>query len=81
MRWLLGVIAFGLAMMWWGHSRAEWQVHMQVGEVWVPAVTTRGTVAKIFADDENFKCAWALVEMTYGVVSGTRLQCRKIKPR
>lgn len=79
MRWLFATLAFGLALLAYGYAKADWQVHMEVAGVWIPAVSMKGYTAKIFADDESYKCAWSLVEVSYGVASGTRLQCRRIQ--
>ena len=73
------MIAFGLVLATYGCAKADWQVHMEVAGVWIPAVSMKGYTAKIYADDEHFKCAWSLVEMSYGVPSGTKLQCRRIQ--
>lgn len=77
MRWPLAMVAFGVVLAVYGCAKADWQVHMQVDGVWVPAATKRGHMAKSFADDERFKCEWSLVEISYGVPSGTPLQCRR----
>lgn len=79
MRWILATISFGFVLLVYGCAKADWQVHMEVAGVWIPAVSTKGYTAKIFPDDERYKCAWSLVEVSYGVASGTRLQCRRIQ--
>lgn len=79
MRWPLAMIAFGIVLTIYGCAKADWQAHMEVAGVWIPAITLKGYTAPIYADDERFKCEWSLVEISYGVVSGTRLQCRRIQ--
>lgn len=71
------MIAGGFVLLVYGCAKADWQAHMQVGDVWIPATTLKGYTAKIYED--RFKCEWSLVELSSGVVSGTRLQCRQTR--
>lgn len=76
MKIAVALIAFGLALLFWGVARAGWQIHDWDGEAWAPARTPRGYIAKI--NLEKSACEMDLVNLLMARSFAARLQCKHV---